>query len=48
MYHGHRIPAEPDSPDMVRALSEQGDLVALLKFVPETNEWQPKKVFLTS
>ncbi len=48
VYHGHRIPAEPGSPEMVRALSEQGDLVALLKFVPETNEWQPKKVFLTS
>lgn len=48
VYHGHRIPAEPNSPEMVRALSEQGDLVALLQFVPETNEWQPKKVFLTS
>jgi tRNA pseudouridine55 synthase len=46
--HGHRIPAEEGSEKMVRALTEQGDLVALLQFVPEDNEWQPKKVFFAS
>jgi len=43
--HGHRIPAEPDSNDWVRGLTQQGDLVALLENDPETNEWQPRKVF---
>lgn len=43
--HGHRIPAEPDASDWVRGLSQQGDLVALLEHDPETNEWQPRKVF---
>jgi len=43
--HGHRIPAEPDASDWVRALSQQGDLVALLEHDPETSEWQPRKVF---
>ena len=43
--HGHRIPAEPDASDWVRSLSQQGDLVALLEHDPETNEWQPRKVF---
>ncbi len=43
--HGHRIPAEPDSNEWVRGLSQQGDLVALLENDPETNEWQPRKVF---
>jgi len=43
--HGHRIPAEEDVQDWVRGLSQQGDLVALLENDPETNEWQPRKVF---
>lgn len=46
--HGHRIPAEEGSEKMVRALTEQGDLVALLQFIPEDKEWQPKKVFFAS
>jgi tRNA pseudouridine55 synthase len=46
--HGHRIPAEPDSPNMARGISEQGELVALLEFDNENGEWQPRKVFLTS
>lgn len=46
--HGHRIPAEEGSEEMVRALTEQGDLVALLQFIPEDKEWQPKKVFFAS
>jgi tRNA pseudouridine55 synthase len=45
--HGHRIPAEPGSPDMVRGVSEQGELVALLEHVADSNEWQPKKVFFS-
>jgi tRNA pseudouridine55 synthase len=56
--HGHRIPAEGleitresdqggESPNMVRGVSEQGELVALLEFVTEANEWQPKKVFFS-
>ncbi|MBN2047056.1 MAG: tRNA pseudouridine(55) synthase TruB [Anaerolineaceae bacterium] len=45
--HGHRIPAEADSPENGCAISEQGELVALLQFDSETCEWQPKKVFLT-
>ncbi|NLG99490.1 MAG: tRNA pseudouridine(55) synthase TruB [Chloroflexi bacterium] len=51
--HGHRIPAEEGYNDanekgnMARGISEQGELVALLEYVPETNEWQPKKVFFS-
>ena len=42
--HGHRVPSEPDSPEWARALTEQGDLVALVENID--NEWQPRKVFL--
>ena len=49
--HGHRITSENDGiasdVTMVRGVSEQGELVALLEFVPEANEWQPKKVFFS-
>ena len=45
--HGHRIPAEQGSPKQIRAISEQGELVALLEFVDETCEWQPRKVFFS-
>jgi tRNA pseudouridine55 synthase len=45
--HGHRIPAESGSKHQVRGISEQGELVALLEYVPETSEWQPRKVFFT-
>ena len=44
--HGRRIPAEAgDHPTLGKAVSEQGELIALLEFVPETMEWKPKKVF---
>lgn len=43
--HGHRIPAESGSQGWSRAISQQGDLVALMEFDPETAEWQPRKVF---
>jgi tRNA pseudouridine55 synthase len=43
--HGHRIPAEAGVGKMARGISEQGELVALMEFDPNTTEWQPKKVF---
>ena len=43
--HGNRIPAISPKGQFVRGISEQGDLVALLEVVPETQEWQPRKVF---
>ena len=46
--HGHRVPAEGDAKGWARGVSEQGDLVALLELDPETNEWQPRKVFFQS
>ena len=48
--HGHRVTSEtpPENPDhWVRAISEQGELVALMEYLPEENEWQPRKVFFT-
>lgn len=47
VHHGHRIPAEPDSPKQVRAISEQGELVALLELMEEEMVWQPRKVFFS-
>jgi tRNA pseudouridine55 synthase len=43
--HGHRIPAESEAEGWSRGISEQGDLVALLEYNEESNEWQPRKVF---
>ncbi len=43
--HGNRIPADPTVGAQARAVSEQGELVALMELVPDTNEWKPKKVF---
>ncbi|MBI9045214.1 MAG: tRNA pseudouridine(55) synthase TruB [Anaerolineaceae bacterium] len=49
--HGHRISAENSENnvegDMVRAISQQGELVALLTFAEDKKEWQPKKVFFS-
>jgi len=45
--HGHRIPAEPDKGTLVRGVSEQGELIALLEYNSESNEWQPRKVFFS-
>jgi len=45
--HGHRVPAA----EVVevglwgRAISEEGELVALIEYDAEANEWQPRKVF---
>jgi len=53
--HGHRIPVnrEPEEVEtvedgLIRALTQQGDLVALLQYEKEDQEWQPKKVFFQS
>jgi tRNA pseudouridine55 synthase len=50
--HGHRVKAEADSkPGMVRGVSTQGELVALMDLVTAEDgslEWQPKKVFFAS
>jgi tRNA pseudouridine55 synthase len=46
--HGHRIPANEASEEWARAVSQQGDLVALVEFDVDTTEWQPRKVFFTS
>lgn len=46
--HGHRIamvPGESDESDWARAVSMQGDLVALMEADREAGEWQPRKVF---
>jgi tRNA pseudouridine55 synthase len=43
--HGHRVPAEDGAQGWARGVSQQGDLVALLELDPESNEWQPRKVF---
>lgn len=45
--HGNRIPAAPESPERGRGISEAGELVALLVLDPDTQEWQPKKVFFS-
>lgn len=45
--HGHRIPAEDSGDTLARGVSEAGELIALLEYVAETKEWQPKKVFFS-
>jgi tRNA pseudouridine55 synthase len=39
---------EDESQGLIRAVTEQGDLVAILKYIEEDQEWQPKKVFFQS
>jgi len=45
--HGHRVPAAHKTANLARGISLQGELVALLEFVEESMEWQPKKVFFS-
>lgn len=50
--HGHRVKAaEGEQPKMVRGVSTQGELVALMELMPSEDgtfmEWQPKKVFFS-
>jgi len=47
--HGHRVIATTEvTSGWVRGVSQQGDLVALLEHVVDSNEWQPRKVFFQS
>jgi tRNA pseudouridine55 synthase len=50
--HGHRVKAAQDAKEgMVRGVSTQGELVALMELIAGedgSHEWQPKKVFFTS
>jgi tRNA pseudouridine55 synthase len=46
--HGHRIPALAETGDWVRAVSQQGDLVALMELDKDSMEWQPRKVFFST
>jgi tRNA pseudouridine55 synthase len=43
--HGHRIPRDEGQSGMVRAISEQAELVALMEYDSENKEYFPKKVF---
>lgn len=43
--HGHRIASRGMQDLMVRAITEQGELVALMELDLENAEYQPKKVF---
>ncbi|MBP7212928.1 MAG: tRNA pseudouridine(55) synthase TruB [Anaerolineaceae bacterium] len=45
--HGHRVPGEANLEHglKARAIGEDGELVALVEYDSETNEWQPRKVF---
>jgi len=43
--HGHRVPRESQAGQMVRAITEQGELVALMEYDASSGEYQPKKVF---
>ena len=45
--HGIRIPSPALQSSWARGINEQGELVALMEFNSETNEWQPKKVFFS-
>jgi hypothetical protein len=42
---GHRIPAEPGSSGMAKAIGPNGELVAILEAIEGDEEWQPRKVF---
>lgn len=46
--HGHRVAGDSGASGWSRGVSQQGDLVALLEFIEETSEWQPRKVFFQS
>lgn len=46
--HGHRVTSEMElEGTLARGISEQGELVALLEYDPNANEWQPRKVFFS-
>lgn len=45
--HGHRVPAleEVEPGKWARAVSQEGELVALMEYDSAAHEWQPRKVF---
>jgi tRNA pseudouridine55 synthase len=45
--HGHRVPAleEVEPGKWARAVSQEGELVALMEYDSTAHEWQPRKVF---
>lgn len=45
--HGLRIPREEGFEKIVRAITEQGELVGLMEYDPDKKEYQPRKVFFT-
>jgi tRNA pseudouridine55 synthase len=45
--NGHRIPSEPDAHGLARAVSLEGDLVAILEAVEGSDLWHPRKVFIS-
>jgi tRNA pseudouridine55 synthase len=44
--HGHRIPAEAGSEGLARAVSSEGELIAILEAVEDGTLWHPRKVFI--
>jgi tRNA pseudouridine55 synthase len=44
--HGHRIPAEPGASGLARAISQDGELIAILEAVEDSTLWHPRKVFI--
>ncbi|OGO21065.1 MAG: tRNA pseudouridine(55) synthase TruB [Chloroflexi bacterium RBG_16_48_8] len=44
--HGHRISAKPGSSGLARAISYDGELVAILEAVENGTLWHPRKVFI--
>ncbi len=45
--NGHRIPAEPGSSGMAKAIGPDGELVAILEAVEDGSAWHPRKVFVS-
>ncbi|GAP21214.1 tRNA pseudouridine(55) synthase TruB [Leptolinea tardivitalis] len=45
--HGIRVQSPALQSNWARGINEQGELVALMEFNTESNEWQPKKVFFS-
>lgn len=45
--HGHRIARPEKIGDLARAITDQGELVALMQYDEESGEYQPKKVFFS-
>jgi tRNA pseudouridine55 synthase len=46
--HGHRVAAieAMQAGTWARAISQEGELVALVEYIEEDQEWQPRKVFM--